>query len=98
LAKENDVDTITLGGGIELIGFKDIDHGVFIVIKKIVGSYTRIFSDKHKDFEKLILINDGKEMKAELKLKKKSFDAKSKIDNMFIALDAVLKELENKAK
>ena len=98
MAKENDVDTITLGGGIKLIGFKDIEPGVFIVIKKIVGNYARIFSDKHNDFENLILINDGKEMKAELNLKGKSFDANFKIDNLFIALDAVLKGLENKAK
>lgn len=98
MPKEINSDTITLGGGIELTGFKDIDAGMFIVIKKIVGSYTRTFSDNHKDFEKLSLIIDGKEMKAELKLKKKSFDAKAKADNLFIALDSVLKELENKSK
>ena len=100
MAKEKDTntDTITLGGGIELNGFKDIEPGMFIVIKKIVGSYTRTLSDKHKDFEKLILNKGSKEIKAELKLKEKSFDASSKIDNLFIALDSVLKELENKAK
>ena len=98
MEKEKDVNTITLGGGIELTGFKTIDPGMFIVVKKIVGSYARIFSDKHKDFERLILKNEGKEMKAELKLKEKSFDANSKVNNLFIALDSVLKELENKAK
>ena len=99
MAKEEDTntDTITLGGGIELNGFKDIEPGMFIVIKKIVGSYTRAFSDKHKDFEKLILNKTEKEMNAELKLKGKSFKANSKVDNLFIALDAVLKELENKS-
>ena len=71
---------------------------MFIVVKKIVGSYARTFSDKHKDFEKLSLVNDKKEITAELKLNKKSFEAKSKVDNFFIALDHVLKELENKAK
>ena len=98
MKKENETDTITLGGGIELTGFKNIDPGMFIVVKKIVGSYVRTFSEKHKDFEKLILNNDGKEMKAELKLKEKSFDVKFKVNNLFIALDSVLKELENKAK
>jgi|TARA_Y100000310_G_C20020253_1_gene507045 hypothetical protein len=96
--KESNIDTIILGGGIELTGFKNIDSGMFIVLKKIVGSYARTFSDKHKNFEKLSLITDGKEMKAELKLKDKSFDAKAKTNNLFIALDCVLKELEKKAK
>lgn len=98
MPKESNTDTITLGGGIELTGFKTIDAGMFIVLKKIVGSYARTFSDKHKDFEKLSLITDGKEMKAELKLKDKSFNSKAKADNLFIALDGVLKELENKSK
>ena len=98
MVKENNVDTIILGGGIELTGFKDIDAGMFIVIKKIVGNYSRTFSEKHKDFEKLSLTTGGKEMKAELKLKEKSFDAKANSDNLFIALDSVLKELEKKAK
>lgn len=98
MTKENDIDRIILGGGIELIGFKDINPGMFIVVKKIVGNYARTFSDKHKDFEKLTLNNEEKEMSAELKLKKVSFNTKSKVDNLFIALDNVLKELENKAK
>ena len=98
MPKESNIDTIILGGGIELTGFKNIDSGMFIVLKKIVGSYARTFSDNHKDFEKLILKNEGDEMKAELKLKKKSFDAKSKSDNFFVVLDSVLKELGNKAK
>ena len=97
MVKENNVDTIILGGGIELTGFKDVEPGMFIVIKKIVCSYTRAFSDKHKDFDKLTLNKNGKEMNAELKLKEKSFKANSKVDNLFIALDAVLKELENKS-
>ena len=98
MAKEKDADKIILGGVIELIGFKDIDPGTFIVLKKIIGNYTRTFSDKHKEFEKLILNKDGKELKAELKFKKESFDAKSNVDNLFIALDAVLKDVENKVK
>ena len=98
VVKEDKTKTITLGGGIELTGFNVIDACMFIVVKKIVGSYARTFSDNHKDFEKLSLTIDGKKMKAELNLKEKSFDAKTKADNLFIALDDVLKELEKKSK
>jgi len=92
------VETIKLGGNIELTGFSELDGGSMIILKKIVGSYARKFSDRLKDFEKLALeLNEqGNELEINAKLmvsgKETSADAKDK--NLFVALDRVLKELE----
>ena len=91
-------ETIKLGGNIELTGFSELDGGSMIILKKIVGSYARKFSDTLKDFEKLALeLNQqGNELEINAKLivggKETSANAKGK--NLFVALDSVLKELE----
>ena len=92
------VETIKLGGNIELTGFSELDGGSMIILKKIVGSYARKFSDSLKDFEKLALeLNEqGNELEINAKLvvggKETSVNTKDK--NLFVALDRVLKELE----
>jgi len=79
-----------------------LDGGSIIVLKKIVGSYARKFSDSSKDFEKLVLeLNEqGNELEINAKLivggEEKSANAKDK--NLFVAVDSVLKELEKKIK
>ena len=97
-------ETILLGGNIELSGFRDIDGGSMIVIKKIVGSYIRKFNDKIGNLQKFSLhlkkvhaneehalfelygniIDNGKTHAAEVSER-----------NLFIAVDTVMKKLEN---
>jgi len=95
-------ETIKLGGNIELTGFSDLDGDSMIILKKIVGSYTRKFSDSLKDFEKLVLeLNeqDNKyDINAKLMFGGKETSANAKDKNLFVALDSVLKELEKKIK
>ena len=95
-------ETIKLGGNIELTGFSDLDGGSMIILKKIVGSYTRKFSDSLKDFEKLVLeLNEqGNELEINAKLivGGKETPANEKDKNLFVALDSTLKELEKKIK
>ena len=47
--------TIELGGNINLTGFKDLDGGSLVILKKIVGNYARKISDSSDKFEKLSL-------------------------------------------
>jgi len=93
-------ETIKLGGNIELTGFSELDGGSMIILKKIVGSYCRKFSDSLKDFEKLVLeLNEqGNELEINAKLivGGKETPANAKDKNLFVALDSVLKELEKK--
>jgi transcriptional/translational regulatory protein YebC/TACO1 len=46
-------DNIVLGGNIELIGFKDMDGGSMIILKKMVGNHVRKLSEISEKFEKL---------------------------------------------
>ncbi|MBD3259811.1 hypothetical protein GF371_04255, partial [Candidatus Woesearchaeota archaeon] len=48
---EEDAETIKLGGNIELSGFRDLDGGTMVILKKIVGNYVRKLSDNSEKFE-----------------------------------------------
>lgn len=92
-------DTVTLGSSIELTGFKEIEGATMVVIKKMVGTYVKNISEKAKKFEKInitlksgeggnfqletTLVDEGREIKAE-----------ESSNNLFFALDKVLKKIE----
>ncbi len=42
-----------LGGNITLVGFKELESGELIVVKKVVGSYARKMADSSASFENL---------------------------------------------
>jgi len=46
-------DNIVLGGSIELVGFKDLDGGSMVILKKMVGNHVRKMTDCAANFEKL---------------------------------------------
>jgi hypothetical protein len=93
-------DTVTLGGNIELTGFKELDGASMVVVKKLVGSYARKFSDGMHGFEKLnvTLNKNGKyALSARLKAEGQEFVGESAGENLFFVLDQALKDLESKA-
>ena len=49
------LNSIELGGNIELSGFKDVDGGSMVILKKVVGNYVRKMNDMTSKFEKLSL-------------------------------------------
>lgn len=49
------MSTIELGGNIELVGFKELDGGSMVIVKKMVGNHVRKFNDLASNFEKLTL-------------------------------------------
>ena len=55
MAEDTEDKILQLGGNIELSGFHDMDRGVMIILKKMVGNYARKMSDRIKNFEKLSL-------------------------------------------
>jgi hypothetical protein len=46
-------ENIVLGGNIELIGFKELDGGSMVILKKMIGNHVRKMSDAAGNFEKL---------------------------------------------
>jgi len=48
--------TIELGGNIILTGFKELDRSSMVIVKKLVGSYSRKISTASKNFEQLSIV------------------------------------------
>ncbi len=87
---------VELGGNIKLEGFDSVDTSSLIIVKKIVGNYTRKLMDDNNEYKGLtILLNnvDNYELKAELIIGDKIHNSESKDDNLFIALNNVLNSL-----
>ena len=92
---------ITLGGNIELVGFKDEDSATMAIIRKMVGNYARKMTETTKNFEKLTVsmkkvheIEDSKkyEIQASL-LAGKQFASEITDKNLFFAIDKVLSKI-----
>jgi ribosome-associated translation inhibitor RaiA len=99
----NDSDTLALGGNIQLSGFKDVDHSEMIVVKKLVGSYARKFSDRHEKFQSMHvnLKHVHKREKSEIFeitgrviLDGNAFSVDHDDRNLFFCIDSVMKKLE----
>lgn len=100
-------DALVLGGNIEMAGFRELDSGSMVVLKKIVGNYARRFSDKCSNFEKLSLkMKNVHETEASKKFevhgmvidKGKTYTSELTDRNIFIVVDSVLKKIENEIK
>ncbi len=100
----DDTEMIALGGNIELSGFRELDRDTMVIVKKIVGSYGRKFSDRSEKFEKLKVTRKAvhstekseiNELKAMLVDNGKQFHAEENERNLFVGLDSALKSLTN---
>jgi len=98
---------IELGGNIKIAGFKDLDGGTKQIIKKMVGNYTRKLSEVCNKFESLHMtikpVHAGEEVhKYELhaKVMDNGTPLVSEVvnRNLFVAIDAALKKIENNIK
>ena len=101
---EEENEAILLGGNIELSGFRDIDGGSMIIVKKIVGSYVRKFNDRMKNFQGFRLHmknvhrneeNSVFELYANLTDDGKVYSSEVAERNLFVGVDTVMKKLEN---
>ena len=92
-----DSEPQVLGGNIELAGFRDLDGGSMIVLKKIIGNYARRFSDQHGS-EKLALQlsrdADAFALTGSVVRIGKTITAEHADKNVFVLVDSVLKKLE----
>jgi hypothetical protein len=100
---EEQNDSTELGGNITLVGFKDIDRAELVVVKKIIGSYTRKLSDTVSGFESITLTlkeihktDEGHpkyELHAKANVKGRPCVAEAVDRNLFVGLDDVLKKV-----
>ena len=88
--------TIELGGNIRLTGFKDLDGGTMIILKKVIGNYARTMSESSKDFESLDIVlkkvhmNRKFEVNAKLICKGKVISSEVTEHNVLFSVDKAL--------
>ncbi|MFH1511668.1 MAG: hypothetical protein ABIF10_08315 [Candidatus Woesearchaeota archaeon] len=92
-------DTLQLGGSIELTGFSELEPAIMVVVKKIVGNYTKRLSKITPGFQGLHLTvkkvhNKSYEIQAKL-VADKIYASDSTDINLFVTLDNSLKKIEN---
>ena len=95
------MDVLELGGNIELVGFKDVDRGSMIIVKKLVGNHVRKMNELTSNFERLTLTikpihGGGKfEVHARLLDNGKQLVSEATDFNLFFTLDRALTKLGN---
>ena len=107
--KDENMDTLNLGDVITLSGFRSLDRSTMVVVKKMVGSYARKFSDLLDGFERVVIdlkiIHENEESKkgryeinAKVIVSGKPVIAGEESHNLFVGLDSVFKKLEKQLK
>jgi len=90
------MDTMQLGGNIELNGFNELERSKLVVVKKIVGNYAKEFSDKTR-FDKLslTLALDGTEFKIAAELfGDKPVKSELKDKNLFFVIGNIMENIK----
>lgn len=97
-------DSVRLGGNIELSGFKEVDGGSMVILKKVIGTYARRFSEIVPGFESLSIhmkpvhVTEASkkfEVTAKVVGAGKHFNSSIVDRNLFVAVDIVLKKLQS---
>ena len=104
--KKGGFAVIELGGNITLVGFRDeavVDKAELVVVKKIVGSYTRKLSDTVSGFEGITItlkpVHKSEEGHPKYELHAKALVNGNPLTsevverNLFVGLDDVLKKI-----
>ena len=96
-------ENIELGGNIALSGFGIVDGAQMIILKKTIGNYGKVFSEKNPNFQRLILT--CKPIHETETSQKYQINSKVEADkvytsevterNIFIAVDSSLKKIKN---
>lgn len=94
---------IELGGNITLSGFKELDRDTMVIVKKIVGTYVKKFSETNDKFQSLAITlkhvheretSEKFEIKANLTADKQhNSDVTDR--NLMFALDNALKKVDS---
>ncbi len=94
-------ENIVLGGNIELVGFKDVDGGSMVILKKMIGNHVRKMTESAEGFEKLIVTmkkvgsgNHKFEVNAKMLDKGKPYNSEVTDFNLFFTVDKALSSIQ----
>jgi len=95
-------ESLILGGNIELVGFKQVSLAEVLIVKKLVGSYTRKIQEHSSNFERISVqlkeihkIDNNSKHEIHIKLLDdgQAFSSEVVDKNLFVALDSALKKV-----
>lgn len=87
---------IELGGNIKLEGFEDVEPRQMIIVRKVIGTFARKFSDTIEGFEGISIHlkkGDKFEVTAKLTVKGEAKESKAEDANLFFAMSGALNSL-----
>ena len=96
-----ETEVINLGSSIQLSGFRNLDGGKMVVLKKIVGNHVRKITENCESFENIELVmksigpesSDQYEIHAKLVDNGKVIAAEETDRNLFVVVDRVLTKI-----
>lgn len=87
---------IELGGNIKLENFEEIDRGILVVAKKMIGNYTKQISEKNTNFKGITVTKEGEYGVKIVCVCDKEIEEKSEEKNLLFSLGKALeKTLKN---
>jgi ribosome-associated translation inhibitor RaiA len=95
-------EPLNLGGNIQLVGFKQVSLSDVVVVKKVVGHYTRKIQEACKNFQSITIIlkeihkiENSAKMEIHVKVfdEGRTFNSEVVDKNLFVALDSALKKM-----
>jgi len=88
------MDSLKLGGNIELVNAGVLDRGALVIVKKLVGNYARRFSEKGMSRLEVSFGDAGVTVTAECQGREVSASAIH--TNVFFSVDNALRDVEQK--
>ena len=89
---------IELGGNITLEGFENLEPGALVIVKKVVGNYTKKISNNILNFERILISLDKDDLNnVKVKLHKNGevVMEEGSDSNLFFALDKALSKFNS---
>lgn len=89
---------IELGGNITLEGFENLEPGALVIVKKVVGNYTKKISNNILNFERILISLDKDDLNnVKVKLHKNGevIMEEGSDSNLFFALDKALSKFNS---
>ena len=81
---------IELGGNIKLINFDSLEPALLVVVKKVVGNYTKNISESIDSFKGIeVTLEDSNKVNVKVSADK-NYEAEAKDKNLFFSLDKAL--------
>lgn len=100
-------ETISLGGNIDLVGFRDMDRDTMVIVRKMVGQSARKMSELNDKFERLTVTmkpvhekGDSKkyELHGKLLAAGKPVVSETTERNLFVGLNKILENIMKSVK